>query len=538
MKPRDDLHRLIQTLSKSEKRSFKLFAERYSKKEGNNYLKLFAAIEKQKEYDEGKLLRKFDGDALARNFASTKYQLSNLIIKNLCTQQAGKSVDSELREQQECIDVLTARGLTDLARRSIDKARQLAERYDKHLVLHELLARELTMMLSWQTSNIEQEIERISRSQQSAMTKLSNEAAYEQLLAKITALQKIYPRRDRNAEHQSSLDNILLHPLLQHENRALSFKAKDYFYRIKALGSIINGDRVGEYHFHKQLIELWDSNQAMTQAFPDRKKIALINFLNSCFNLERFNEIEPILQRIRSLPSNSLRDEHKTAGRLYFIDLLYCLHYGLFQRGLNLVAEIEAYLQQHSNKLPSSGIITLHFNVTILWFLQGDYSQTLAWLEKILALTQTELRKDIQEFARILLLIVHWELGNSDLLDSLIRSAYRYLHRRDQLDGFERNVLFYLHKVSNSRAEDERKRHFAALKHELEQIDRSATTGKILGLTEVLFWLESKLQDCSISELYMQKIAEREERSSEQTDNSESDSAEVCHPAALNENHS
>ena len=58
--PNDYLFQLIRSLSKAEKRSFKIYAMRNSSEEAK-FIQLFDAIDKSKEYSEELLIHKLDG---------------------------------------------------------------------------------------------------------------------------------------------------------------------------------------------------------------------------------------------------------------------------------------------------------------------------------------------------------------------------------------------------------------------------------------------------------------------------------------------
>ena len=66
----DPVFQLIKSLTKAEKRYFKLFATRQKSAEDAKFIKLFDLIDKQKDYDEGKILEK--------ERAIKSQQLSNL----------------------------------------------------------------------------------------------------------------------------------------------------------------------------------------------------------------------------------------------------------------------------------------------------------------------------------------------------------------------------------------------------------------------------------------------------------------------------
>ncbi|KAA3623364.1 MAG: hypothetical protein DWQ02_24605, partial [Bacteroidetes bacterium] len=66
----DDLIQLIKSLTRAEKRHFRLFVRRNQASENILFLQLFDFLDKHKEYDEVQILKKIP--------AITKRQLSNL----------------------------------------------------------------------------------------------------------------------------------------------------------------------------------------------------------------------------------------------------------------------------------------------------------------------------------------------------------------------------------------------------------------------------------------------------------------------------
>ena len=80
--PSDSLFRLIRSMSKSEKRHFKLYSSRHSVEE-NNYQKLFDAIDRQKNYDEEFILKKFSKETFTNRFPITKKRLYETVLRSL-----------------------------------------------------------------------------------------------------------------------------------------------------------------------------------------------------------------------------------------------------------------------------------------------------------------------------------------------------------------------------------------------------------------------------------------------------------------------
>lgn len=70
MKPSTELFDLIKSLTKSEKRFFKLHSALQSS--DKNYLRIFDAIDKQKAYDEEGLKKLFAKEQFIKHFPSEK----------------------------------------------------------------------------------------------------------------------------------------------------------------------------------------------------------------------------------------------------------------------------------------------------------------------------------------------------------------------------------------------------------------------------------------------------------------------------------
>ena len=79
-RPYDHLHRLISSMTKSEKRHFKIYSNRHVKGNENNYVRLFDLVEKQKKYDEEKIKKALHGSTFVKRLDVVKRYLFDLIF--------------------------------------------------------------------------------------------------------------------------------------------------------------------------------------------------------------------------------------------------------------------------------------------------------------------------------------------------------------------------------------------------------------------------------------------------------------------------
>ena len=109
MKPSTELFSLIQSLTKSEKRFFKLNSSLQSG--DKNYLKLFDYIEKQSSYKEEELKKYFEKERFIQHLPSEKNHLYKLILKSLRSYYSDQSVKSQLKEEIKNIEILYKKAL-------------------------------------------------------------------------------------------------------------------------------------------------------------------------------------------------------------------------------------------------------------------------------------------------------------------------------------------------------------------------------------------------------------------------------------------
>ena len=97
-KASSNLHQLIKSLTKAEKRYFKVYSSRHTIGDKNNYQMIFDAIEKQTSYDEGAIIRKFKNESFINRFSITKNRLYDHVLKSLDAYHSNSSINAQLMD--------------------------------------------------------------------------------------------------------------------------------------------------------------------------------------------------------------------------------------------------------------------------------------------------------------------------------------------------------------------------------------------------------------------------------------------------------
>lgn len=126
------LHRLIRSLNKGEKRSFKLRTKRYNLNSDTSYLALFTYLEKVEEIELKKFKRKFKG---VKGLSGMQTYLYQQLLKSLRSQDTYKNIDTILMEGLAEVQVLYSKNLLEDTIEKLLEIEKLAEEYQRILLL-------------------------------------------------------------------------------------------------------------------------------------------------------------------------------------------------------------------------------------------------------------------------------------------------------------------------------------------------------------------------------------------------------------------
>jgi len=152
----DDIFQLIKSLTRNEKRHFRLGR----KQEGEAiYMRLFDVIDDMDDdgYDEDIIHEKFAGAQFLNQLHSTKNHLYHLILKSLRNFHEEKFVESQLFNLLSEAAILQERGLYKLSEKQLKKALKIATEYDRQLVILEVLRRQLSNLIETGVKGVDEQ---------------------------------------------------------------------------------------------------------------------------------------------------------------------------------------------------------------------------------------------------------------------------------------------------------------------------------------------------------------------------------------------
>ena len=504
MKRPDELFQLVHALSRTEKAYFKKFSSIYGNKEERTYLRLFDYLEKQKEYDDKKLLAHFKGEKFIRQPAVARHYLFNLILKSL--ESYHSSVDAELQSALHHIEILFEKGLFTSCDRLLARAKKTAHKYERYSYTLELLKWEIELARARSyVGKSEEEVEQLFAAIFHSLDECRNVHEYNFLVS------RFFVKEVKGGFARTRSELKAYEPLLQglkDEKHARSFRAK-YYFLLSYIGyHSISNDHHRALEYSQKLVELLEVHPHQAEERPRIYVSALKNLISCLGKLKRYSEIAPVLEKIRNISVRTTALRNTIFYSAHTLELEVLIHTGEFEKAVRSLDDFEQQRKEKSvgppNKLSET---ILNYNACCVHFGAGNFSAANAYLNRILNEPNIDLRSDIQCFARILALLIHYELGNEDLIPYLIRSTYRYLFKRKSLYRFEHIVIdFIRRKMPRTNSKKELLAAFAELKNDIMELSKDPFEQTALEYFDFISWLESKISGKSFAEVAREKV--------------------------------
>lgn len=501
-----DLHHLIKSLTSSEKGYIKKHSIVHVIGDQNKYMRIFDAVEKQKEYDEKELLRSFEDD-VAQNFSVTKNYLVKFILK--CLESYHSNVKSELRSAMNQIEILHNKNLPAMARKMLQKAKASAFEYELYDFIEEIIDWEIVFLAEEATAdNYLELVNKYFGELNDSIEKKKTIINYKHLYQKMRA-KALYMGLPRNDEDVVEFKKIATEAKKRNGKLRDTFNSLFYRNLMQANYLFVSNDQ-------KQANELMETNVRLMEENPhmiDLKPGTYLGMLrNKAVNELALMRYKPLFDTIKKM--DAFVEKYGQVNRSYEViaenlKLFVYIPTGQFQEALEAAERLDVvYKQLPPTKTLRKEKQLQHYAFAYIFIGLGDFRQANNHINELLNNSDFDLRSDLYCFSHILSLIIHFEMGNTELLEYRARSTYNLLRRRKQLYNFERELIDFLKQTKwMTQSSPDIMPHFIQLKKEIERItSESKLERNALSLFDLISWLESKIEKKSFMEIKQKKF--------------------------------
>ncbi len=509
----DTLFQLIHSLEKSEKRHFKLYIKRSSTKEDLKIVQLFDALDKLADYDEKSLLKKLPGIEKPQ-LSNLKTHLYKQILASLRLLKSSESIDLQLNETFDYAHILYKKGLFQQSLRLLERAKETAKANQKFNFLVQVLALEKRIETLHITHSMQMRAEQLSAESRQIIDRIDMVARLSNL-ALLVYSWYIQNGHARNEKDEERIKQYLQEQLPANAWKQTGFYERLYLYQSYNWYAFIRQDFLMYYRYSQKWLDLFEEQPLMVRVETGHYIKALHNLLNAHFDLRNYEQFELTLQKFEDFSQTDRvreNDNFRIQSFLYIttakINQVFML--GNFKEGLQMVSGIEQKLVEYELFIDRHRILVLNYKIASLYFGSADYDTCIDYLQRIIN-DQGDLRNDLQCYARVLHLMAHYELKNFELMESLTKSVYRFMARRERLTRVEEEMFRFL-RTSFQTSRSAMKAEFEKFLDKIKLFEKNRYEARAFAYLDLVSWVESKVYQRPMSEIIAEKYRNSKRR--------------------------
>ena len=507
----DNLLDLIKSLSKAEKRNFKLYATRQTGNQEAKFIQLFDAMESMIEYDEAKIMKRCP--VTKAQLSNMKAHLYNQILVSLRLLNVQHNSILQIREQLDFARILYDKGLYKQSLKILDKAKSTAIEYHQNTIALDIIEFQNVIESLYINRGMADNVE-FTRKAKDLCNIVEN---CNELSAISLHLYSLYQQLGyvRSEKDLNLINHYFGLKLDQYRNIELSFSEKFYYYQSMVWYNYIQHNFLNCYRYAYKWLDLFETNPNMKKLMYDNYIFGYSKLLDGIYLMNDYKRMISALNKFKleRLISDKYNGNVKLiADTIYYYNTinLYCME-GNFEDGVDIIPEVELFINNNFNNLELHKQMLFYYKIACLYFGNGQYDECIAQLHKINETRDPRIRRDLQCFAKILTLISHYELGVDYNISYQIKSLYSFLVRMNDLHTAQKEIIGFIRKMV-SIDEQNFKKELVKLYNRLKKLESHPYERRIFFYLDIISWLESKIKGVSIAQIIKQKFEARQNR--------------------------
>jgi hypothetical protein len=509
---KDQLFRLIKTLTKAEKRHFRLFANRTMGQQERKFLRLFDVMDRMDSYDEDELIARLSGSERS-HLSHLKRHLYRQLLISLRLIHIQRNIDIEIREQLDFARVLYSKGLYMESLKILERCRATAEDNHQDILQLEILdfqknieARHIT-----RSRQVSRKMDKllIDATHRSEMILVANELSNLNIQIQGYYIDHGHSRNEEERQHLRQAWQEM-QPLPKRVESIGTFFEKVNRFQAHMWLNYIRLDLYAARENAAEWVILFRLYPQMREKDPDLYMRGLYYLLLFCFLLDDLYSFSRYLEEFSTFAADRA-DTFMPASNLLAFQYLSLSKLNLhllandYQQAEVTMQEIREGLVKYKDRIDEHRSMLFYYKFAYIYFAQGDYNAALDILDDMLQTRSSFLREDIHYNAHLLELICRYQLEQFMLLDYRLTALQRLLKKGRDVSRLQRLGVTILRKVISKPA-SERKEVFRNYMPDLQQLKDDPYERKALKYLDLPLWVSSLLVDQTLQQTAMQTM--------------------------------
>lgn len=485
-----DLHHLIHALTQTEKRYVRLFLTRHVNERENKSVRLYDAVAEQTSYDETLIKRALTGESFLKRLPEAKRELTRMILRAMRQYHADNGRQRRAITALLDADFLHERGLAHMAIERIDEAWRLAmETEDYALATRAILHRD---NYNYRSDPHPDDLPPLDSDPviQSAEALLEFTTFY-QVAKRMAAIVQRYGHAP-NAEARRLAEGLVQEALTR--GKPVRRDARMVWLRILSRKAFwIDNDYSAALEYDLERLKIFESD-------PQYRIERLGPWINLQFTVasqmiltKRPDEALPYLESFRRVIAQERLTEDVSRGlkeHIVNIETLYYLNTLRADRYQETGEEVRRLIADLDRHGPSQAWMGARLNLGLYLAVVGHHADALSLIGPV-ADSTSPIRADIKTACRLLRIMIHYDLGNTDLVESLVRSERRR-KRTSPMPRDEEYALSVLSRLADTTSATKRRKLLDEAVQTIDQMLLVPETSTVIAVFNFASWLRAR----------------------------------------------
>lgn len=486
---------LIKSLTKAEKRNFRLYAKRNHDDDSMLFIQLFDALDKMNNFDEDSILKRLDH--------ISKMQLSNLkrhlyhqILRSLRLIHAPRINSIEIRENIDYAHVLYAKGLYIQSLKILQRAKQIAKKEEEDLLHLEIVefqkiieSRHITNTGPVKNDALTYEAKEVS-DRVDASISLSNLRV--RLHGYYIKNSHVKNEDERNVAIRFLNDNL---PDIGADK--LGYIERIYLYQCYVWHYYILLDFEQCYDYALKWVAVFEEKPELKHQDPDLYMRGYHYVLTGAFHARKVEKLAfhmTTLEQFRQQNYAKFTENSKIFSFLYVHWARLNLHFlrGTYDAGVAILPNTLKRIKRYNERIAPHRLMVFYYKIAWMYLGNGQPGKAVPYVTKIINDDIADFREDIQGYSRLLYLMIHYDLDNFELMSYLVKMVDRFFFKNKSSNRLQQSTLQFFKEVKSLPVGDRAAR-ILEFDKEIDIIRKDPYETRAFMYLDIQSWIKAKI---------------------------------------------
>lgn len=492
---KNDLIRLVKTLSTTEKRQFKLYCKKQSGE--RIYLSLFNIIDQTMFKDLEQLEETFKKTCPKTSFEATANYLLKILIDSLASASGDKDSLFEQMQNYMRAKVLFDRSLVSEGFKELKKVQRSAAVAQNHLMEYMACREELNMLSALNFPNMTDthviEMQMKSKSNLKTLLQIHEHNSLFELLK----IRLIHTGKTTSEFAKRNMNDLLLSELsLVTSKVAYNFESSKMHLMFQSFFFSSIGDYKSALKTFSELNTLFELNRAKPSASPADYLSALEGILDSLRTIRAYNEMPFYIDKLNGLidKKNPEPFNRRIAKSAVIFQLSLITGCGEFKEAIVFAAKQDDFILNEAVIPDYEQHCELLFYLGLAYFGMNKWEKALKYVNKITLMGKPNYHFAIYKAAKLLGILIRYELRDIEYLQYEIRAYKRLARYKGEVLKIEKLIFKVVLLDPNKNSMVKNKLLLKKLQPAITNVLNDKYELQVIKYHDLLNWIEAKFK--------------------------------------------